>query len=272
MPGGVLKAMNIKKDHEVIRNNVRNRYAKIAKAQSGGCCGASCCSPSPSSGSNASARIGYSSREMRAVPDGSNMGLGCGNPQAIANLKKGEVVLDLGSGGGFDCFLAARHVGNSGRVIGVDMTPEMVSKARENAGKSKYKNVEFRLGEIENLPVADNSVDVIISNCVINLSPDKSRVFREAYRVLKNGGRLAISDVVAVEKMPNKIKKDLAKHAGCVAGAALVSDIEVMLSEAGFSKIKVDVKKASREFIKDWFPGSGIEAYVMSAMIEAIKS
>ena len=263
--------MNIKKDHDVIRKNVRNRYAKIAKAQSGGCCGVSCCSPSPSSGSNASARIGYSAREISAVPDGSNMGLGCGNPQAIANLKKGEVVLDLGSGGGFDCFLAAKHAGNSGRVIGVDMTPEMVSKARENAGKSKYKNVEFRLGEIENLPVADNSVDVIISNCVINLSPDKSRVFCEAYRVLKKGGRLAISDVVAVKKMPDKIKKDLAKHAGCVAGAALVSDLEAMLSNAGFSDVKVEINEASREFIKDWFPGSGIEAYVASAVIEAVK-
>lgn len=259
------------KKKDVIRQNVRERYAKIARAQSGGCCGVSCCSPSPSTGSDVSARIGYSAREMRTVPAGSNMGLGCGNPQAIANLKEGEVVLDLGSGGGFDCFLAAKHVGKSGSVIGIDMTPEMVSKARANAINGKYKNVEFRLGEIEHLPVADNSVNIIISNCVINLSPDKAQVFRDSFRVLKRGGRLAISDVVAIKKMPDKIKKDLAKHAGCVAGAALVSDLEAMLFDAGFSDVRIDLNHASREFIKDWFPGSGIESYVLSAMIEAIK-
>jgi SAM-dependent methyltransferase len=261
--------MKIKNDHDRIRKNVRSRYAEIAKTK--GCCGVSCCSPAPVKYSDASAKVGYSAEDMKAVPADSNMGLGCGNPQAIANLKKGEIVLDLGSGGGFDCFLAAKNVGNNGMVIGVDMTPEMVSKARVNAGKSKYKNVEFRLGEIENLPVADNSVDVIISNCVINLSPDKSRVCREAYRVLKNGGRLAISDVVAVKKLPDRIKKDLAAYAGCVAGAALVSDLKVMLSKAGFSDVGIDLNEASREFIKDWFPGTGIEAYVLSAKIEAVK-
>jgi len=199
------------------------------------------------------------------------MGLGCGNPQAIAKLKEGEVVLDLGSGGGFDCFLAARKVGAKGHVIGIDMTPEMLSKARGNAVKGDYKNVEFRLGEIEHLPAADNSVNVIISNCVINLSPDKKQVFREAYRVLKSGGRLAISDVVAFKELPPKVKKDLEAYSGCVAGAAIVSDVKTMLAEAGFSKVKVEMDEASRKFIKDWFPGSGIEAYVISAKIEAVK-
>jgi len=256
-------------DHDKIRKNVRNRYAEIAKSK--GYCGVSCCSSAPVKAADESAKIGYSAKDLQAVPAGSNMGLGCGNPQAIAMLKKGEVVLDLGSGGGFDCFLAAEKVGNSGRVIGVDMTPEMMSKARENAVKGKYKNVEFRLGEIEHLPVADSSVNVIISNCVINLSPDKKQVFREAYRVLKHGGRLAISDVVAVKKLPDRVKKNLAAYAGCVAGAALVSDLKDMLSKAGFSKVKVEINEASREFIKDWFPGSGIETYVASATIEAVK-
>lgn len=264
-----MKAM--KTDHDEIRKHVRSRYAEIAKTNNKGCCSTSCRSSAPVKIADASARVGYSTEDMKAVPAESNMGLGCGNPQAIANLKEGEVVLDLGSGGGFDCFLAAKNVGTSGRVIGIDMTPEMVSKARENAGKSKYKNVEFRLGEIEHLPVADNSADIIISNCVINLSPDKKQVFREAHRVLKNKGRLAISDVVAVKELPERVKKDLAAYAGCVAGAALVSDVKTMLSEAGFSKVKVEIKQASREFIKDWFPGTGIEAYVASAVIEAVK-
>lgn len=263
--------MKNENNHDKIRKNVRSRYAEIAKTKTKGCCGVSCCSSSPANGADTSTKLGYSARDMQAVPAESNMGLGCGNPQAIANLKEGEVVLDLGSGGGFDCFLAARKVGNNGRVIGIDMTPEMVSKARENANKGKYKNVEFRLGEIEHLPVADNSVEVIISNCVINLSPDKKQVFREAYRALKHGGRLAISDVVAVRPLPDKVKKDLAAYAGCVAGAALVSDVRTMLSKAGFSGVRVEINEASREFIKDWFPGSGIEAYVVSAKIEAVK-
>lgn len=258
-------------DHDTIRKNVRGRYAEIAKTKAKECCSSSGCSSSPANGADQSAEFGYSAKDMQAVPEGSNMGLGCGNPQAIANLKQGEVVVDLGSGGGFDCFLAARKVGASGRVIGIDMTPEMVSKARENAVKGKYKNVEFRLGEIEHLPVADNSADIIISNCVINLSPDKKQVFREAFRVLKQGGRLAISDVVAVKELPDQVKKDLAAHAGCVAGAALVADTKAMLSEAGFSSVSVDINEASREFIKDWFPGTGIEAYVASAKIEAVK-
>jgi SAM-dependent methyltransferase len=199
------------------------------------------------------------------------MGLGCGNPQAVASLKPGETVLDLGSGGGFDCFLAARAVGETGRVIGVDMTPEMVSKARENAAKAGFKNVEFRLGEIEHLPIADNSIDVILSNCVINLSPEKRKVFDDAFRVLKSGGRLAVSDVVATAELPEEVKNDLALHAGCVAGASLIGDVEVMLRKSGFCDIRVQPKDESREFIRTWAPGSNIEDYVVSATIEAKK-
>jgi SAM-dependent methyltransferase len=199
------------------------------------------------------------------------MGLGCGNPQAIAALQAGETVLDLGSGGGFDCFLAARQVGARGHVIGVDMTPDMVSKARANAAKSGDHNVEFRLGEIENLPVADASVDVIISNCVINLSPDKPRVFREALRVLKPGGRLAISDVVATAELPPQVRQDLALYTGCMAGAALVSDLEAMLRASGFTDIRITPKDESKSFIRDWAPGTDITNYVVSANIEAVK-
>jgi ubiquinone/menaquinone biosynthesis C-methylase UbiE len=197
--------------------------------------------------------------------------LGCGNPQALANLKSGETVLDLGSGGGFDCFLAARQVGDSGHVIGVDMTPEMVSKARRNAEKGGYRNVEFRLGEIESLPVADDAVDAIISNCVINLSPDKPRVFAEAYRVLKPGGRLAISDVVAFAELPDDIRRDMALFTGCMAGASLVSEVEAMLHSTGFKQVRVAPKDESKSFIRDWAPGTPITDYVVSATIEAVK-
>ncbi len=259
------------KKSEDIRGEVRKRYGAIASGGSSCCGSSSCCSSSSPIGAEASARIGYSSEEMQAVPEGSNLGLGCGNPQAIAALKEGDVVVDLGSGAGFDCFLAARKVGPSGRVIGIDMTPEMIAKARENARRGGYSNVEFRLGEIEHLPVADQSADVVISNCVINLSPDKLQVFREAWRVLKPGGRLAISDVVATQELPEAIKTDLAAYAGCVAGAALVSDVEALLLESGFTDVKVQIQQASREAIKDWFPGSGVENYVASAIIEAKK-
>ena len=209
--------------------------------------------------------------ELSQAPDGANLGLGCGNPQAIADLSPGETVLDLGSGAGFDSFLAARQVGDSGRVIGVDMTAEMISKARENAHKVKADNVEFRLGEIENLPVADGCVDVILSNCVINLSPNKAQVFRDAFRVLKAGGRLAISDVVALRELPPTLRGEAALS-GCVAGAAPVSEIEALLKEAGFAEVKVRVSEESRSFIRDWSPGSGAEDYIASATIEARKT
>jgi len=199
------------------------------------------------------------------------MGLGCGNPLAIASLKRGEVVLDLGAGGGLDCFLAARQVGPRGRVIGVDMTPEMVSRARENARKGRFRNVEFRLGEIEHLPVADGSVDVIISNCVINLSPDKEQVYREAFRVLKPGGRLAISDVVAIQPLPKCFKADFEKLSGCVAGALHVRTLETLLQTVGFWEVRVTVRESSKEFIRDWFPGSGIERYIRSADVQGRK-
>jgi SAM-dependent methyltransferase len=200
------------------------------------------------------------------------MGLGCGNPQAIAALKPGEIVLDLGSGGGFDCFLAAQQVGDTGYVIGVDMTPEMISKARANAEKGGYLNVEFRLGEIENLPIADGSVDVIISNCVINLSPDKPRVFQEAYRVLKPGGRLAISDVVALAELPKEVRQDRALYTGCIAGASMVSEIEAMLKVSGFKEIRVTLEEESKAFIQEWAPGTELRDYIVSATIEAVKS
>ena len=199
------------------------------------------------------------------------MGLGCGNPQAIAALQPGEVVLDLGSGAGFDSFLAARKVGEKGRVIGVDMTPDMVQLARENAEKGGYENVEFRLGEIENLPLEDNRVDVILSNCVINLSPDKTAVYREAYRVLKKGGRLAISDMVASGEMPPEIKDDLKLYSSCVSGALEVNELQRILEEAGFLDIRIKPKDESREFIKKWIADVPIEDFVLSATIEAVK-
>lgn len=257
------------KDH--IRQEVRARYAGIAK--SGGSCGCSsgCCLPDALLNPDASVQVGYSKEELAAVPKGADMGLGCGNPQAIAELKPGEIVVDLGCGGGFDCFLAAYQVSPKGRAIGVDMTPEMIHKARENAAKAKIRNVDFRLGEIEHLPVADGIADVILSNCVINLSPDKPQVFADAFRVLKPGGRLAISDVVVVAPIPAKVKKNLQAHSGCIAGSASVPETERLLKQAGFSKIRIDVKEQSKEFIKDWFPGSGAEKYVRSATIEAVK-
>jgi SAM-dependent methyltransferase len=262
------------KEADELRRVVRDSYAKVAGASDAGeCCGVenSCCGVPADINSLHSVRLGYSEEDLDCVPDGADMGLGCGNPRAIASLRSGEVVLDLGSGGGFDAFLAAREVGESGRVIGVDMTSDMLSKARRNAETAGFSNVEFRLGEIEYLPVADNSVDVIISNCVINLSPDKPRVFREALRVLKPGGRLAISDVVATAVLPDDVKDDPKLHASCVSGAALIDDLQAMLEAANFSDVRITPKDESREFIRDWVPGSGVEDYVISAHIEAVK-
>lgn len=199
------------------------------------------------------------------------MGLGCGNPHAIASLAEGETVLDLGAGGGFDCFLAGRRVGDAGRVIGVDMTPDMVSKARANAAKLGARNVEFRLGEIEHLPVQDASVDVILSNCVINLSPDKPRVFRDAFRVLKPGGRLAVSDVVALRPLPDALARDIDAVAACVAGAITVDALRAHLQDAGFADVEIEVNEQSRAFIRDWVPGSGAEAYVAAATVRATR-
>lgn len=255
-----------------IRKKIRGRYAAVATGETSGCgcSSASCCSPKTSS-SEQSAKLGYSKKDLKTVPDGADMGLGCGNPQAIARLKKGETVVDLGAGGGFDCFLAAKQVGQAGKVIGVDMTPEMVAKARKNAEKGKYFNVDFRLGEIEHLPVADNVADVILSNCVINLSPDKEQVYSEAYRVLKTGGRLAISDVVSIKTIPEAIRNDAEKISGCVAGALPVVQLNRILEKIGFKEIAVNVKEESKEFIKDWFPGTGMENYVRSAEICGIK-
>ena len=272
-----------------IRAAVRAQYGSIARSGTSGSsspgssssgsseakpdggaggCAVGCCGPS----ADASLALGYSPEELAAAPEGANLGLGCGNPQAIAALRAGETVLDLGAGAGFDCFLAAKQVGPAGQVIGVDMTPDMLTKARQNAAKLGAQNVDFRLGEIEHLPVADTSVDVILSNCVVNLSPDKAAVFRDAFRVLKPGGRLAISDVVATGQLPEALRHDVAALTGCVAGAADVATVERLLREAGFTQVRVQVNQESRGFIGDWMPGSGIENFVASASIEAIKA
>jgi len=260
--------------NDSIRKAVREQYGKVAVSGNSGCgCSAtSCCDESGSDAKATSMELGYSSSDVNQVPDGANMGLGCGNPKAIASLQLGETVLDLGSGGGFDCFLAVNEVGESGTVIGVDMTPEMVSKARANAEKAGHNNVDFRLGEIEHLPVADGKVDVIISNCVINLSPEKAKVFQESYRVLKAGGRLAISDVVATAELPEQLKDDMALFTGCMSGASSITEIENLLKDAGFEAIAINPKNKSREFIRNWAPDSKIEDYVVSATIEAVKS
>ncbi|MDQ6988519.1 MAG: arsenite methyltransferase [Mariprofundaceae bacterium] len=268
--------MSKQQEMDEIRQNVRESYAKVAEASNDGACSgevASCCGVSDDDAINTliSTRLGYSEDDLKAVPEGADMGLGCGNPRAIASLKVGETVVDLGSGGGFDVFLAAAEVGKSGKVIGIDMTPTMISKARKNAEKGQFSQVEFRLGEIENLPVADNTADVIISNCVINLSPNKQQVFNDVFRILKAGGRLAVSDVVATAVMPDEMKNDPVLHAGCMAGAELIDDLQQMMEKAGFSCIRITPKDASREFLRDWAPGRGVEDYVVSAHIEAIK-
>lgn len=269
------QASNQKRADE-IRQNVRESYAEVAESSNNSSsCGteSSCCGVSDDAAINTlvSTRLGYSEDDLENVPEGADMGLGCGNPRAIASIKAGETILDLGSGGGFDCFLAAAETGESGFVIGIDMTPTMISKARNNAVKGQYHHVDFRLGEIEHMPVANDTVDVIISNCVINLSPDKRQVFSEAFRVLKPGGRLAISDVVASTELPEEIKNDLALYSGCMAGASQIAELQSILEESGFEKINITPKDESKDFIKDWAPGRGVEDYVLSATIEAVK-
>ena len=256
-----------------ILQTVREHYG-LAAQNAGGCgsdqdtCG--CCGGGQ--GSLAVGRaLGYTVDQLKGVGKGANLGLGCGNPNAFSRLKEGDVVLDLGSGGGFDCFIAAQAVGESGRVIGVDMTPEMIELARQNAEKMKTANVEFRKGEIEHLPVEDDSVDVIISNCVINLSPDKEAVFREAYRVLRPSGRLAVSDVVTTAPLPAHLTDDVSKLTGCIAGALTVDTLESILAAAGFRDIRILLEQDSRQLIEHWVPESGVEQYIVSARIEAIK-
>jgi arsenite methyltransferase len=249
---------------EIVREEVLRRYGATARGESSAC-GDECCN------STSADALGYSAEQSAIAPEAASLGLGCGNPLAIASLQPGQTVLDLGSGAGFDCFLAARAVGPTGGVIGVDMTHEMLAKARENAKKHGFSNVEFRLGEIEALPVADESVDVIISNCVINLSPEKARVFTEAYRVLKPGGRLAVADMVATAPVPDAIRGDWAAYTGCMAGASRINEVEEMLRKAGFEQIEIAPKDESRSFIREWLPGKRIEDYLVSATIEAVK-
>ena len=265
--------------NDEIRKAVREQYGKVAES-GGSCCDVltSCCDTSTScceapgvDTKSTSKELGYSEDDVNEVPEGANMGLGCGNPQAIASLKKGETVLDLGSGGGFDCFLAAQKVGETGQVIGVDMTSEMLLKARKNTDKSDYKNVEFRLGEIEHLPVADETVDVIISNCAINLSPEKEQVFQDSFRVLKAGGRLAISDVVTTTELPEQVKQDMSSFTDCISGASSVTAIENMLKNSGFENIEIKPNDESKEFIRNWKHDSNILDYIVSATISAIK-
>jgi arsenite methyltransferase len=235
---------------EEIRKVVRERYAKIVKPNSTCCAPVASCCGGPDPTEEISKKIGYTGEELKAVPEGANLGLGCGNPVALASLKEGETVLDLGSGAGFDCFLAASRVGDRGKVIGIDMTPEMLEKARDNARKGNYANVEFRLGEIESLPVADNSVDAVISNCVINLSPDKKRVFSEAFRALKPGGRLMISDIVLLKELPDFVKNSIEAYIGCVSGALLKDEYIRTIKAAGFQDVRIiDETSFPMEFI-----------------------
>lgn len=261
-----------KHDNHVIHQAVREHYEQVAKRGKGASCcqkTSDCCGDKTASA--VSENSGYSAEDVAAVPEGANLGLGSGNPVALAKLRSGESVLDLGSGAGFDCFLAAKQVGESGHVVGVDMTPGMVKKARKNASQAGYTNVEFQLGEIENLPIADASFDVIISNCVINLSPDKPKVFQEAFRVLKPGGRLAISDLLASTPIPQDIRENLALYCGCLAGAASLKEIGQMLETAGFQDINIQYKDQDLKFADERLKSADVEDFVKSATILAIK-
>lgn len=262
------------KSADSIRQTVRGRYAQVANRPGCGCrpeAASPCCGADPVDSGTRGRMMGYDQEDLESVVEGANLGLGCGNPTAIGRLNPGEVVLDLGSGGGFDCFLAARKVGKTGRVIGVDMTPEMLARARENAQRMNAVNVEFRLGEIEHLPVADTSVDVIISNCVINLSPEKEQVFKEMFRVLKPGGRLMISDVVATTEMPAAFKEQAALLTRCIAGAEHIDWVKEWLTRVGFHQVAIQLKPHSEKLISGWMPGSHAETYVASADIIAVK-
>lgn len=262
------------KEIENVKNQVRSAYGEVAKSsnQTKNCGNSrSCCGVSAKRDDPYSRELGYSQEEINAVPDGSNMGLGCGNPHATALYRKGETILDLGAGGGFDVFLAARLVGPSGKVYGVDMTPAMISKARLNAKKSGYDNVEFLLGEIEHLPLPNQSIDAIISNCVVNLSTEKAKVFNESFRVLKDGGRLAISDIVAYQPLPKEMVSNEELYCNCISGAATINEIRRLLTQAGFVGVVIEPDEDSQMYIKDWVPGSNSENYVVSAKITAVK-
>jgi len=265
----------MKHDQDEIRHYIRKKYATIAtsaKPEGGGCCSGGCsCGQGTPNIAGTSAVLGYADTDMAAIPEGANMGLGCGSPLAFASVKPGDVVLDLGSGGGIDCFVARKLVGETGSVIGVDMTPEMIELSRKNLRKVGYTNIDFRLGEIEHLPVSDGSVDVVISNCVVNLSLDKQQVFNETYRVLKSGGRLAISDIVATAEFPDEMQEDLKMLAGCVAGAEHYLVIRQMLEKSGFSEIRLCSKDSSKEILDNWVPDGNLEDFVASYMIEATK-
>lgn len=265
-------------DQDLVREAVRERYAAIAErndksaaSSASSCgCGPSCCSADADEVENDyAAQLGYSASDTASVPSGANLNLGCGNPVAIASIRPGETIVDLGSGAGFDCFLAANQLAGTGRVIGVDMTPAMISKARRNAARSGHANVEFRLGEIEALPVPDAAADLIISNCVINLSPDKPRVFREAFRVLKSDGRLSIADVVARRPIPEAMRQDFEQLSRCVAGAETVADIEAWLTAAGFVDVRITTRDESRRVIEKWSDDASLPDLVVSALIEA---
>ena len=278
---------NVTNKAEAVRAAVREGYGEIAKKDSSCCSGVSCCGSNAQDAAQLAQYVGYSAEELAALPEGANMGLSCGNPTALASLKPGEVVLDLGAGGGFDVFIAARNVGATGRAIGVDMTAEMLAKARKNIAayreRSGLDNVEFRLGEIEHLPVADNSVDAVISNCVINLSPDKPQVWREIARVLKPGGRVAVSDIALLRPLPAQVAELVEALVGCVAGAVLASETERMAQEAGLTNIRLNPKKGYVAAMTDWKdplygkivkhlpPGTGPEDYITSMEITAFK-
>lgn len=249
------------------RETVREFYGQIADGERQTCCDPGCCGASPPT--DIAAKVGYTAEQLASIPEQSNLGLGCGNPTAIAELEPGETVLDLGAGAGIDCFLAAAQVGDEGRVVGVDMTPSMLTRARDTAAESKFDNVEFRLGEIEHLPVADASVDVVISNCVVNLSPDKRSVFSEVYRVLRPGGRVSISDIVATAPIPADVADDVTALASCVSGAAHVDEVRALLSEVGFEEIDVRIRDKSSTLVEGWLKGAS--SYIASATVQARK-